>query len=148
MRGLQKVRQRWAGVHSSVVECEEEKRQELQSGVHYNDNNLVDTDEADAGAPPEHHEDCVLQSHDGVVHGVPQPRGTVLDVDNVEDEDRGNDDVVHELGYRPPGVVHGAAEVGPHGKHPHQHAEVVEDEEDEELVGVEREEEAEDEHSA
>ena len=47
-----------------------------------------------------------------------------------------------------PRVVHGATEVGPHGQHPEQHRQVVDQDEDPEALTVDCQEHTEHQHSA
>ena len=88
----------------------------------------------------------LLQAGQHVEEDVLEPGGALGDVDDVEEEDGGDDEVVDELGNRSPHPVYGAAEVRAHGEDPDQHGDVVESQEHEELLQVHREEDTEHKH--
>ena len=94
-----------------VVNKEEYKGRDLEHGEYSQDHQTVQSDEFEIRGPPEIHEETVLHTDYHVVHGVLHPARAVLQVDNVEDEDGGHDDVEDELRHWAPHSVSGAAEV-------------------------------------
>ena len=94
-----------------VVNIEKYEGRDLEDGKDSNDDNFINTDKCKVPAPPEVHEETVLHTDYHVVHGVLHPARAVLQVDNVEDEDGGHDDVEDELRHWAPHSVSGAAEV-------------------------------------
>ena len=94
-----------------VVNIEKYEGRNLEDGKNSNDDNFINTDKCEVPAPPEVHEETVLHTDQDVVDRVLQPAGSLLDVDDIEDEDGRHDEVEDELRDRPPHTVHGAAEV-------------------------------------
>ena len=94
-----------------VVNVEKDEGRDLEDGKDSNDDNLIDTDKCELPIPPEVHEETVLQSDEGVVDGVLHPTGSLLDVDDIEDEDGRHDKVEDKLRHGAPHTVDGAAEV-------------------------------------
>ena len=94
-----------------VVNIEKYEGRDLEDGKDSNDDNFINTDKCEVPAPPEVHEETVLHTDQDVVNCVLQPTGSLLDVDDIEDEDGRHDDVEHKLRHRAPHAVDGATEV-------------------------------------
>ena len=94
-----------------VVNVEKDEGRHLEDWKDSHDDNFLNTDKCEVAAPPEVHEETVLHSDEGVVDGVLHPTGSLLDVDDIEDEDGRHDKVEDKLRHGAPHTVDGAAEV-------------------------------------
>ena len=94
-----------------VVNIQKYEGRDLEDGKDSNDDNFINTDKCEVPAPPEVHEETVLHTDQDVVDRVLQPTGSLLDVDDIEDEDGRHDDVEHKLRHRAPHAVDGTTEV-------------------------------------
>ena len=80
-----------------VVNVEKYEGRDLEEGKDCKDDNFINTDKCEFPAPPEVHEETVLHRDEDVVGRVLQPAGSLLDVDDVEDEDGRHDEVEDKL---------------------------------------------------
>ena len=100
------------------------------------------------GDVPGRNQGRLLQPEDAVEEDVLEPSGAIGDVDNVKEENKGDDNIVDQFLNWAAHTVDRATEVRSHGENPGQHQEVVQTNEQEELFEEDSEEDAEDKHSA